>query len=214
MIIRGLGIVTTPSRNFIYQGEEPTDVHFTKVISDEKYLGVAFMRNKLMEELYDAGCHYIAICDDDLIYHTPHWFKEVTWVMAQHGLRFVCLPEVMKGIRTDISPGIEKWNGYIGAFYILHRSVIEEVGYFSIKFKGYGFEDAHYKHRLHKHYGEVGIPSILPYLVSSQDVLGLNPTPSRTDKQEQIEINHPIYLSELQNGIIYYPRTIEQLGSV
>lgn len=210
----GVGIATTPARQAnSWYGILGPDV-VGHIYCDTKYEGVAFARNSLISTLLMAGCEYIAICDDDLIYHTPQWLDLVTEVMAEHKLPFVCLPEVMKGKRTDLGNGLEKWDGYIGAFYILHRSVINEVGYFSVKFKGYGFEDAHYKHRLHKQYGEVGIPSILPYLVASQDVLGLNPTPSRTDKQEQIEKNHPIYLSELQNDIIYYPSTIEQLGSI
>lgn len=208
----GLGIATTPSRNGSWDEGVTKGVHAKLVCCDEEYKGVSFSRNALISTLLAAGCDYIAICDDDLIYHTPEWLNLVTEVMAEHKLPFVCLPEVMKGKRTDLGNGLEKWDNYIGAFYILHRSVINEVGYFSVKFKGYGFEDAHYKYRLHKQYGDVGIPSILPYLVASQDVLGLNPTPSRADKQEQIKLNEPVFKSEIENGIIYYPSTIEQLS--
>lgn len=210
----GVGIATTPARRGIsWNGIVTPDV-VQHICCDEKYEGVAYTRNTLIETLMAHDCDYIAICDDDLMYHTPEWLTLTTMAMSGFDLPFVCLPEIMKGKRTDIEPGLEKWDGYIGAFYILSRRAINEVGYFSTKFKGYGFEDAHYKHRLHKQYGEVGIPSILPYLVSSMDVLGLNPTPSRTDKEEQIKKNHPIYLSEIENGIIYYPNTLSQLDAI
>ena len=210
----GVGIATTPARRGLsWEGIVTPDV-VQHICCDEKYEGVANTRNTLIETLMGHDCDYIAICDDDLIYHTPEWLTLAAQVMDLFELPFACLPDVTKGKRSDIEYGLEKWDSYIGAFYILSKRAINEVGYFSIKFKGYGFEDVHYKYRLHKQYGEVGIPSILPYLVSSMDVLGLNPTPSRMDKIEQIKLNEPIFRSEIENGIIYYPSTIEQLDSI
>ena len=87
----------------------------------------------------------------------------------------------------------------------MHRSVVEEVGYFSPKFKGYGFEDVHYKYRLEECYGWHTNPKILPYVLASEDVLGSNHRPSIDNKEEQIKINRPIFEQEVKNGIRYYP---------
>lgn len=192
------GIITTENRianttpgAYIY-----TDRHFN---------GVAYARNEVLHHLYNQGHEYISLCDDDLIYNTTDCIQRVIDVMKSENLLYTCLPNTLEGKREDVNNNIEKWDSYIGAFYILHRSVLDEVGYFSSEFKGYGWEDVHYKHRLHQRYGDIVNPKILPYLISSMDVLGLNPTPSISNKEEQIELYREVFLKEVNNGQIYYP---------
>lgn len=205
-----VAIITTPNREASLPKEKGFDLF---VYEDTELKGVAWNRNRALKELYDKGYEYIAICDDDLIYLHEDWMGRTCYEMSQiYKLKYTCLPHVLEGFRDDESDAtqftpFEDWDAYIGALYILHRSVLEEVGYFSPKFKGYGFEDVHYKHRLQKQYGYCVNPKILPYMVASMDVLGHNPTPSRTDKEEQIRINEPIFKEEVENGVIFYPYT-------
>lgn len=200
----GLGITRTPSREVPHQLNITPDTSIF-IYTDEDYKGVSHSRNIALRNLYDDGCDYISICDDDLIYNRIGWLNDVVEVMHQAGLNYVCLPHTLDGTRKDICNKLEYWDSYIGAFYILSRRCVEEVGYFSTKFKGYGFEDVHYKYRLENQYGKCIIPKILPYLVGSQDVFHQNPTPSINNKSELIELNRPIFEQEINNGIIYYP---------
>lgn len=202
----GLGIITIPRRI----AELPADIKTSPetevfVHNDTELRGVAYSRNECIKKLYDAGCDYIALCDDDMIYLKQNWFEDVVAVMDKHRRPYCCFPDTMGGGRTDLEGGIESWAQYIGAFYILHRDVIDEVGYFSPAFKGYGFEDVHYKYRLEKCYGWHTNPKILPYVLASEDVLGSNRRPSIDNKEEQIKINRPIFEQEVKNGIRYYP---------
>lgn len=193
-----IGITTTPNR-------VPSIPKNATIYIDKHFQGVSHARNELLKKFYDEGHEYICICDDDLIYHREDWLQLVIDVMKKSNTNVTCLPHTLEGVRADLSHYLETWTSYIGAFYLMHRSVLESVGYFSNAFKGYGFEDVHYKFRLESVYGQLTNPKILPYLVSSMDVLNLNPTPSINNKSELIELNRPIFLKELNNGQIYYP---------
>ena len=205
-----VAVITTPSREASLPKEKGLDLF---VYEDTDFKGVAWNRNRAMADLYKKGYDYIAICDDDLIYLHNDWMVKSCEVMADPnwGATYACLPDTIKGFRAgSVGPYFEHWDSYIGALYILNRHVLDEVGYFSSVFKGYGFEDVHYKHRLRQYYGYVRNPKILPYMVASMDVLGHNPTPSRTDKEEQMRINEPIFKAEIENGQIYYPFTSDE----
>lgn len=206
-----VAVITTPSRKASLPKEKGFDLF---VYEDTDFKGVAWNRNRAMKDLYDKGYDYIAICDDDLIYLHEDWMVRTCETLSHvvSGAEYTCLPDTVIGYRWDTDretegTPYESWDSYIGALYIIHRSVIDEVGYFSAKFKGYGYEDVHYKHRLRTHYGYLINPKILPYMVASMDVLGHNPAPSRDDKEEQIRINEPIFKAEIANGQIYYPFT-------
>lgn len=204
-----VAVITTPNRKASLPKEKGFDLF---VYEDTDFKGVAWNRNRAMKDLYDKGYDYIAICDDDLIYLHEDWMVKSCGILCNPylGIKVACLPDTMLGERTETLPYFETWDKYIGALYIMHRSVIDEVGFFSPAFKGYGFEDVHYKYRLSKLYTGVSNPKILPYMVASMDVLGHNPTPSRTDKEEQIRINEPIFKEEIENGQIYYPFTSDE----
>lgn len=205
-----VAVITTPSREASLPKEKGFDLF---VYEDTDFKGVAWNRNRAMKDLYDKGYDYIAICDDDLIYLHEDWMVRSAKTMGSGHRKVSCLPHVLQGDRFSRGNVLEKgshfeeWTSYIGALYIIHRSVLEEVGYFSPKFKGYGFEDVHYKYRLSKKYKFIDNPKELPYMVASMDVLGHSPTPSRDDKEEQIRINEPIFKAEIANGQIYYPFT-------
>lgn len=205
----GVGVITTPRRYGLWSEEDLKLTEGTELVIalDAAYAGACYGRNDCIKELYERGCDYIALCDDDLIYHRKGWLELCVEAMERAGTNYCCLPHVLEGKRSDIFPGLELWDSYIGAFYILSRKAIEEVGYFSTELNGYGFEDVHYKLRLKKQYGAEGNPIVLPYLVSSQDVMGLNPPPSRDDKMEMIKKNEPIFERLTKNGTIYYPYT-------
>lgn len=201
----GIGVITTPSRDFDQSSLRVTEGTEVFVHMDWKFRGVAYSRNECLKALYDAGCDYIALCDDDLVYHMPGWLEKCVAQMEENQMAYACLPHVFEGERVQVSSHQEEWGAYIGAFYILHRRVVEGVGYFSSAFTGYGFEDVHYKNRLERVYGKPCNPPLLPYLVSSMDVLGLNPPPSILDKAEQIKKNEAIFRKEMDNGLVYYP---------
>lgn len=205
MMKLGIGVITTPSRDFRKSSLRVTEGTEVFVHMDWKFRGVAYSRNECLKALYDAGCEYMALSDDDLIYHMPGWLEKCTEQMERNRMAYACLPHVFEGERVQVSGLQEEWGSYIGAFYILHRRVIEDVGYFSPAFTGYGFEDVHYKSRLERVYGKPSNPPLLPYLVSSMDVLGLNPPPSILDKAEQIKKNEAIFREEMESGLIYYP---------
>lgn len=209
----GIGVITTPSRvlDMPKRGIERSDLKVgpdTEVFVhlDVKYQGVAYSRNKCIKHLYDLGCDYIAICDDDLIFLMDGWLDLCASIMQQNKLDVACLPDVLQGQRKGATHSTEFWTAYIGAFYILSRKAIEELGYFSEAFKGYGFEDVHYKYR-YKLWTRafIRIPKILPYLIASKDVLNYNHPSSIPDKELLIERNRKIFDKEIANGHIFYP---------
>lgn len=201
----GIGITTTPRRNVTIEQVLSTQSTDVFIHSDKEYKGVAYSRNRCIKHLADKGCDYIAICDDDLLYVKDDWLLRSAEQMEATGLAYAALPDVIKGTRIDAHSDIERWSSYIGALHILSRRALEEVGYFSEAFEGYGYEDVHYKHRVRRQYGHICNPPILPYLVHSQDVLNMNPTPSIDNKEEHIRRNAPVCDREMANGIIYYP---------
>lgn len=210
----GIGITTTPNRRlhpnvYKYAAENSMVV----VNNDTEGMGVSRSRNLCIKALYDAGCDFIFLFDDDCYPMHPGWENYFINAHIKSGIHHFCIPEAFKAQQLSSDGEISYFNSAIGCFRFMSRRLVEEVGYFNTAYNRYGFEDAGYNIRAKKSglYGEIGqaypTPSKSVSYIFSEDVYALNPTPnlSMEKKMEFIAENRPKYSEEISGTQIYYP---------
>ncbi len=208
----GLAVCTTPTRAIDDGLRFCAPDTLIYVHNDRERRGPAWSRNRCIRHLYDAGCEFFFLLDDDvrvLFGGFEDYFAEHA---ARAGLDTLGLPESFKSRPLAIEGEIVYWDACIGAFHFFTRRFVDTVGYFNAAYAGYGWEDAAYKDRAKRSGlagGRPGFPSLLraPSFFFSEDVYGRNPVPNYTpaEKREGIERNGPVAAEEHQGGRIYYP---------
>lgn len=118
--------------------------------------GIAVVKNKCIELLYDAGCTHFFLFDDDLYPTVSNW-----WVnYINSGLEHACWNYNRKEVRfnvlvsaktPDYEPTITGYAEYEkpnGCMLYATRKVIDTVGGWDTDFKGYGYDHVNWSDRI------------------------------------------------------------------
>lgn len=209
----GIGITTTPKRK-IMPYHLPGAFIYENI--DKIGEGVPRSKNRCIKTLYDAGCQYFFLFDDDCYPIKDGWADHIIDYHKTTGIHHFCYME----------PGIHKLDCFIdinglrvdnylmcgGPLLFLTREAIEKVGYVNNAYLRYGFWHSAYSHRIWKAglmngaYKFCSIPKLGEYIFS-EDYKGDSPPINieMPDKQKLIEHNRPIYFKEIKSNQIYYP---------
>lgn len=204
----GVGVPTVgvrPLRGYWEHNTHPTTVH---IQHDEERRGPGWARNQALAALYDAGCDIICLFDDDTRPARTGWQDHL---LASPGWDHLVLHNPAFPLERTTAEGLAITQYGIGAFYALTRQAVETVGYFSAAFRGYGFEDVHYRHRLARAHGGNTTLLDLARWVESDDLnkpAGFDQWANMTqpEKDAHIARNAPVYRAELANPRLYRDR--------
>ena len=203
----GIGVPTLGARPLTGYWEHNTHPTLVHVTYDHDRRGPGWARNQALAHLYDAGCDIICLFDDDARPTRPGWQD---YLLANPGWDHLVLHNPAFPLeRTTEDLAITQFG--IGAFYALTRQAVETVGYFSAAFRGYGFEDVHYRHRLARaHGGNVTLTRLAEW-VESDDLnkpatFNQFANMPQSEKDAHIARNAPIYRAELADPRLYRDR--------
>lgn len=205
----GIGVITCGVRP-LHSLLEPAGA-ITATFTDLGRRGPAYSRNEVLHQLYEEGCDYFFLFDDDCYPVMPGWAE---YFIAQHeasGLDFLGLPEVFKSPFTGSVGEIGFWGlfGAVGCFSFQTRRMIDSIGYYNEAYHTYGYEDAGRNLRALRAMGLQHYPSPIraSAYIHSQDVFGECPRPNMTTEAKQacIDANHPLWLAERDSSQLYYP---------
>ncbi len=212
MLKFGIGVISTmdrPLKDYLVHTTQPTQF---ELVSDINRRGVAPTRNRALRALYDAGCDYIVLFDDDCYPVEEGWQDFLLRAHHSSGSEVLMFPKdnyAARGSRGDVE--FVEWG--IGAFTFLTRKAVETIGYFNTKYDTYGFEDVAYIARARyagltpsSMYDTVPI-GITDYIYSVDCDKSVTPqeTLSSEEKDRLIEKNRPIFNEELSRGVVFYP---------
>lgn len=143
----GVAVTTTPNREHVFQEwfkqyaeispELPLYIH-----NDINYKGVGYSKNKCLSTLYDNGCDYFFLFDDDCFIMHKLWSEYYIKSNLQHAAytfdrKWITI--------ADNYIEYEKPNGCMMFFT---RACIDKVGGWDLKFKGYGYEHVNLSDRI------------------------------------------------------------------
>lgn len=143
----GVAVTTTPNREHVFQEwfkqyaeicpELPLYIH-----NDINYQGVCYSKNKCLSVLYEAGCDYFFLFDDDCFIQHPKFFKLYIDSNLAHAT-YTFDREVL--FINEKFVEFEKPNGCMMFFT---RACIDKVGGWDTDFKGYGYEHVNLSDRI------------------------------------------------------------------
>lgn len=206
----GVGIITT--------GKRQLDSGYTSLLSQSTTLHVHFDyerrgpghgRNECIHTLYEVGCDYIALFDDDCFPYTPDWQDYVVGNMQKHNLNHLQLWEYSE-YRPNSKTELVSVPYTIGCFSVLTRKTVETVGYYSPQYSRYGWEDVGYTARVRKSGVNNTDKAIslksLPKYIKSQDVEKRSDfdgfaNMSKEEKDLSIKANSPVLVQEAAGPI-------------
>ena len=147
----------------IVNGGEPYKKEYTKKnvrihwIQHTENLGPARSRNDGLKKLYDLGCEYFFIIEDDMIIKSPDVFGQYIKASRRTGLQYFCFVSYPWGagpignrtpsIQIRYAPDliINFYTNSCNEFTFRTRQMLEKTGYYDEKFK-YCFDvDNYYK---------------------------------------------------------------------
>lgn len=209
----GIGVITCQNRdihpNILNLISGPTTYH---IYTDHDRRGVPYARNECLKTLYDAGCDYIFLFDDDAYPIDPDWQSKLIDLHMISDLGLFSYPTSQD---KPFFPGehisFHQWN--FGPFMSITRKMMDAIGYFNSEYVQYGFEDIAYICRARRS-GLNGpgtadpTPTAIFDLIYAEDVLGGSTgeaNTSKEDKDKGIETNRPIFEREVNGSQIYYP---------
>lgn len=109
--------------------------------------GVAASKNRCIAEL--EGCDYLFLSDDDVFPFQHGWELVFGEAHESSHLHHLMLIYSSKGPQKA-SAQLNHFSGALGAFLFLTPRVLEKVGYFDERMKGWGLEHSQYSQRCHK----------------------------------------------------------------
>lgn len=95
--------------------------------------GVARAKNYLLKRMYDAGCDYMFLIEDDILIKSPKAITEYVKKSEESGIEhflFAHHGPANKGMLFHRTNGVDLYTACIGAYCMYTRNVIEKVGYF------------------------------------------------------------------------------------
>lgn len=209
----GIGIITCQNReihpNILNKISGPTSYY---VYTDYERKGVPYGRNECIKHLYDAGCDYIFLFDDDAYPIDPQWQRKLVDFHESTGFGLFSYPSNDSKLFKEVD-GIGHYQWNFGPFMSISRKMIDAIGYFNNEYVAYGFEDIAYIFRARRSglngSGEYDLaPANIHSIIFAEDVLGaISPdiNTSKEDKDAGIEKNRPIFDKEVSSSKNYYP---------
>lgn len=227
----GIAITTTPTRRIKPElFTLASGCMLYAINNDTAGLGVSRSRNAAIKQLYDAGCEYIFLFDDDCYPVREGWADYIIEAHRVTGIHRFYLTHEEKSQLLGRNWWLDKnghkrdiywWNSGTGCFSFFTRTLIETVGYYNTAYNRYGYEDVAYHSRVWRsglmsrsyNWGEglrkegwPSLPGLNDYILS-EDIRGMNPTPNipMDRKLEYIRQNEAIFLQEINGDQLYYP---------
>ena len=145
--------------------------HIANDTKDRK--GVAYRKTECIRELYNAGCDYFFITDDDLFPIRSGWTDFFIDALNASGQNHFCYmvdspatkvieSKDVRGYPKEDKPfsgfevtglphtyTINRFDNCNGCLMVMTRAAVEKVGAFNPEFKTYGFEHSNYSQRIH-----------------------------------------------------------------
>lgn len=202
----GIGIITTGNRE-IHPGvlnhlTMPTTIH---IHLDTERRGPAYGRNECIKALYDIGCDYITLLDDDTFPIKNGWQDYLVKTTEKNKIHVLGYPDPTVATKTAYAEGMDWWQFCTGCFTFITRHAVQTIGYYNPEFKTYGHEDIEYLYRaretgLNGFLGGDASPAQIAEYIHSEDIYGVHdrsfdPTAnmSAAAKQESIRINQDVF---------------------
>lgn len=215
----GVAISTTERRKAhwdklcVNYDENTPDGALLELNIDREYKGVAYSKNESLRKLYDAGCEYFYLFDDDVWLKRTGFFHWVYRVHKASGINHFCYmnPNNHKVVESYKfgNHTVNKHEGLSGCFLFLTRDVLDKVGGYDLDFEGYGYNHIEYTSRInvaygrpHNHYLSINDMHLflhsLDFDGALKGVRRVGKVPEKV-KQEGIKKNNPLYKSKLNN---------------
>jgi GT2 family glycosyltransferase len=211
----GIGVITIQKRelhpNLLNLISRPTQFY---VYTDYERRGPAYGRNECIKNLYEAGCDFIFLFDDDTYPQLENWQEYLIGCHEQSGYHCFSYPDKRIATLYKSEDLIDFWAHNTGCFKSITRELVEMIGYFNTAYKTYGHEDIAYLYRARAS-GLSGdgmadaSPKLIHEYIFSEDISG-NPTIHNmtvAEKTAAIEANRPAFTQEVSSGVLYYPYT-------
>ena len=210
----GVGIITTQSRelhpNLLNLIDQPTTFC---VETDLDRTGVSRTRNRVMKKLFDSGCEYIVLFDDDCYPIKYGWQSYLESVHKDSGLWLLTMPkDDHKSL--GVVGQVENVQWGIGAFTSLTRNAIVSVGYFNTEYDTYGYEDVAYLYRCRRiglslsEDADASPVDINKYIYSIDCDPNASSAPSLLSQEEKgrlIDKNKEVFHREISSDNNWYP---------
>lgn len=211
----GVGVVTA------YYGSEwkGDDIimnsdNFWKFSHNSDQTTIAKDKNKLIKQLYEAGCEHIFIFEQDTIPIKKGWEQFFIDGSNRTGVKhFVLCSKAYHDYVGYMGEDISMWHTGTGCMMYMHRSVIDKVGYINPKYGKYGYEHAGYSLRICR-------AGFTPYwyctlngweewvhawdLVQTDKYIKKVNVMTQEEKDASIADNWPIFVEEHDSERIYY----------
>lgn len=210
----GIGVITVQKRqlhpNLLNLISQPTQFY---IYTDYERRGPAYGRNECIKNLYDAGCEYIFLFDDDTYPQLDGWQNYMIEQHQKSGYHAFSYPDKTVAKLHSVDGEIEFWQFNTGCFKSLTRRMIDTIGYFNPNYRTYGHEDIGYLYRarasgLSGSGSADACPARIHDFIYSEDVFGDGSAIENMSVEEKtaaIEANRPVFREEATSGILYYP---------
>ena len=215
----GIAISTTERRKAHWHrlldnyDENAPEEALLKINVDKELKGVAHSKNKSLRNLYDAGCEYFFLFDDDVWLKRKGFFHWVYRVHKASGIHHFCYmnPAKQKVVESYKigNHTINRHEGLSGCFLFLTRDVLDKVGGYDLDFEGYGYNHIEYTSRInvaygrpHNHYLSINDMHLFLHSLDFDGKLkGVRRigTVPKDVKDEGIKKNNPLYKNKLNN---------------
>lgn len=117
---------------------------------NEQQKTIAKDKNKLIKRLYDQGCEYLVIFDDDTFPIKEGWEQFFIDASIRTGCQHFILGNDAHLNQVGAENGLTYFQKGTGCMLFLTRKVVEQVGYMNNKYGKYGYEHAAYSARIHQ----------------------------------------------------------------
>lgn len=111
---------------------------------------IANDKNKLIKQLYDAGCTHFFLFDDDTFPIKQGWEQFFINYSEQTGIQHFVLCNPVHNKFVAEAGKIQLYDTGTGCMMFLTRKCIDTVGYINPAYGKYGFEHAAYSYRIHR----------------------------------------------------------------
>lgn len=209
----GIGVITTLDRqlhpNLLHKIDQST---VFSIQVDSERSGISRTRNRALKELYDAGCDYITLFDDDCYPIARGWQTFLEDTQDKTGVHVLTFPK--DGYSYHREGALEYVHWGIGAFTFMTRTAVETVGYFNTAYDTYGHEDVAWLARArasgitgsHSHdTSPVGIRDYIYSIDCDKNEQPRSSSLTQDEKNAYIEKNRAVFDKEIADGVIFYP---------
>lgn len=209
----GVGVTTNGTLSRI-RYRNVCDKINTIVIKNKDQVSVAHDKNVLIKQLYDAGCSYIFLFDDDCFPIKEGWERFFIDACERTSVQHFVLCKTPYNEPIGSKDGVSLFHTGTGCMMFLTRKVIETVGYFNPAYGKYGWEHLAYSSRIFRAgltpAGYVSVDGWEEYIYS-WDLQGDTDggfvkvhQMSSDEKYEYIEANKECYIAEMNSNKLYY----------